>query len=126
MLLWLHVEPGDSNNIAILSFMGRCNCTNNRTAVKFADVKYGTHNIDAKVEKLITKKTKAIIPVSYHGLPCDADELNELGKKYNIPIIEDNAQTHLGEYKGSFVGTKLICQCFHLKEQNISLVMKVV
>ena len=50
--------------------------------VKFADVKYGTHNIDAnKVEKLITNKTKAIIPVSYHGLPCDIDELNEVGKK---------------------------------------------
>ena len=66
--------------------------------VKFADVKYGTHNIDPKkVENLITNKTKAIVPVSYHGLPCDIDELNNLGKKYSIPIIEDNAQTHLGE-----------------------------
>lgn len=75
--------------------------------VVFADVKYGTHNLDPeKVEKLITKKTKAIVPVSYHGLPCDIDELTNIGKKYNIPIIEDNAQTHLGEYKGNYVGTK--------------------
>jgi len=84
--------------------------------VKFADVKYGTHNIDAnKVEKLITNKTKAIIPVSYHGLPCDIDELNEVGKKYNIPIIEDNAQTHLGEYKGNLVGTKSDFSMFSLE-----------
>ena len=84
--------------------------------VKFADVKYGTHNIDAnEVEKLITNKTKAIIPVSYHGLPCDIDELNEVGKKYNIPIIEDNAQTHLGEYKGNLVGTKSDFSMFSLE-----------
>ena len=44
--------------------------------VKFADIKYGTHNIDPKkIEELINKKTKAIIPVSYHGLPCDIDEI---------------------------------------------------
>jgi perosamine synthetase len=74
--------------------------------VVFADIKYNTHNIDpAEVEKKITKKTKAIIPVSYHGLPCDIDELCAIGKKYNIPIIEDNAQTHLGEYKNRLVGT---------------------
>lgn len=73
--------------------------------IVFADIKYGTHNIDPqKVEEKITNKTKAIIPVSYHGLPCDIDELKEIGKKYKIPIIEDNAQTHLGEYKGRFVG----------------------
>lgn len=84
--------------------------------VKFADVKYGTHNIDPKkVENLITNKTKAIVPVSYHGLPCDIDELNNLGKKYSIPIIEDNAQTHLGEYKGELVGTKSDFSMFSLE-----------
>ncbi len=84
--------------------------------VKFADVKYGTHNLDAaKVEKLITKKTKAIIPVSYHGLPCDIDEINLIGKKYNIPVIEDNAQTMLGEYKGRYVGIDSDCSMFSLE-----------
>jgi perosamine synthetase len=71
----------------------------------FADVKYGTHNIDVKeIEKKITKKTKAIVPVSYHGLPCDIDEICQLGKKYGIPVIEDNAQTMLGGYNGRLVG----------------------
>lgn len=84
--------------------------------VVFADVKYGTHNIDpTKVIEKISDKTKAIIPVSYHGLPCDIDELKEIGKKYNIPIIEDNAQTHLGEYKGRYVGTDADFAMFSLE-----------
>ena len=71
----------------------------------FADIDYNTHNIDPKsVEKLITKKTKAIMPVSIHGLPYDIDELRKIGDNYNIPIIEDNAQAILAEYKGMFVG----------------------
>ena len=74
--------------------------------VKFADIKFGTHNIDPeKIEELINERTKAIVPVSYHGLPCDIDEINQIGKKYGIPVIEDNAQTMLGTYKGRFVGT---------------------
>ena len=84
--------------------------------VKFADIKYGTHNIDPKkIEKLINKKTKAIIPVSYHGLPCDIDEIISIGKKYKIPVIEDNAQTMLGEYKGRYVGVDADFAMFSLE-----------
>lgn len=84
--------------------------------VKFADVKYSTHNIDPKnIEKLISKRTKAIVPVSYHGLPCDLDEIIKIGKKYKIPIIEDNAQTMLGEYKNHYVGTRTEMAMFSLE-----------
>ncbi len=84
--------------------------------IKFADVKYETHNIDPKkIEKLITKKTRAIIPVSYHGLPCDLDEIIKIGKKYKIPIIEDNAQTMLGRYKGRYVGVRTEMSMFSLE-----------
>jgi perosamine synthetase len=84
--------------------------------VKFADVKYGTHNIDPKnIEKLINKKTKAIIPVSYHGLPCNIDEIISIGKAYKIPVIEDNAQTMLGEYKGRYVGVDADFAMFSLE-----------
>lgn len=84
--------------------------------VKFADVKYGTHNIDPKkIEELINKKTKAIIPVSYHGLPCDIDEIASIGKKYKIPVIEDNAQTMLAEYKGRYVGVDADIAMFSLE-----------
>ena len=84
--------------------------------VKFADVKYGTHNIDPeKIEKLINEKTKAIVPVSYHGLPCDIDEIISIGKKYKIPVIEDNAQTMLAEYKGRYVGVDADFAMFSLE-----------
>jgi perosamine synthetase len=73
--------------------------------VRFADIKYGTHNIDPeKIKPLINSKTKAIIPVSYHGLPCDIDEIKKIGKENKIVIIEDNAQTMLGGYKKRLVG----------------------
>ena len=66
----------------------------------YADIEYDTHNIDPKsVEKKITSKTKAIIAVSYHGLPYDIDGICEIGKKHNIPVIEDNAQTQIVKYK---------------------------
>ena len=73
--------------------------------VRFADVKYGTHNIDPeKIKPLINSKTKAIIPVSYHGLPCDIDEINKIGRDNKIAVIEDNAQTMLGGYKNRLAG----------------------
>ena len=84
--------------------------------VKFADVKYGTHNIDPKkIEELINKKTKAIISVSYHGLPCDIDEIVSIGKKYKISVIEDNAQTMLAEYKDRYVGVDADFAMFSLE-----------
>jgi perosamine synthetase len=71
----------------------------------FADIEYDTHNIDpTSVEKLITKNTKAIMPVSIHGTPYNIDEIRKIGNDYNIPIIEDNAQAMLAQYKGRLVG----------------------
>lgn len=71
----------------------------------FADIDYDTHNIDPKsIEKCITKKTKVIIPVSYHGLPYDIGAVKKIADKYGLVVIEDNAQAMLAEYKGRYVG----------------------
>lgn len=71
----------------------------------FADIDYNTHNIDPKsIEMVITKKTKAVIPVSYHGLPYDIDGVKKIADKHGLIVIEDNAQTMLAEYKGRYVG----------------------
>ena len=71
----------------------------------YADIDYETHNIDPKsVESRITEKTKVIIPVSYHGLPYDIDAIMEIANRYNLIVIEDNAQTQLATYKGRMVG----------------------
>lgn len=65
-----------------------------------------TFNIDAnKIEKVITKRTKAIIPVHLYGQPCKMDSIVELAQKYNLYVIEDCAQAHGATYKGRKVGT---------------------
>lgn len=59
----------------------------------FADSYESNPNIDAdKIEALITKKTKAIVPVHYAGVACDMDKIMDLASKYNLLVIEDAAQ----------------------------------
>jgi perosamine synthetase len=67
----------------------------------FADVDPDTFNIDpADVERKITPRTRAIMPVSLYGLPCDLDPLMELARKHDLFVINDAAQAHMAEYKG--------------------------
>jgi dTDP-4-amino-4,6-dideoxygalactose transaminase len=74
--------------------------------IVFADIDANL-NIDVKhVAELITPKTKAIVCVHYGGLPCDMDELWELGRKHNIAIIEDAAHAVGAKYKGEFIGSQ--------------------
>ena len=71
----------------------------------FADSDIHTFEISAlSIEKCITQKTKAIITVSLYGLAPDYDHILDLCRKYNLALIEDNAECFLGEYKGKLVG----------------------
>lgn len=61
----------------------------------FCDVDPDTWNMSAeKAEELITEKTKAIMPVSLYGLSADFEKFKQIGKKYNIPIINDAAEAY--------------------------------
>ncbi len=72
----------------------------------FADVDKDTFLVTPEtVEKVITKKTKAIIPVSLYGLSPNVTRIMELAKKYNLIVIEDNAQCYLGMENGKLAGT---------------------
>ena len=85
---------------------------NTGASVKFVDVGKD-YLIDVnKIEKLITKKTKAIIPVHLYGQSCDMENLIKIGKKYNIKIIEDCAQAQGATFKKKKVGTFGITGCF--------------
>lgn len=67
----------------------------------FADVDPDTFNIDpVSIEKKITKKTKAIMPVSLYGLCCDMDPIMAIAEKHGIYVINDAAQAFMAEYKG--------------------------
>ena len=57
------------------------------------------------VEKKITPRTKAIIPVHMQGMPCNMDALMEISKKYGVKILEDACQADGGSYKGKRLGT---------------------
>ena len=66
------------------------------------------------VEKLITDRTGAILLVHHSGLVANMDAFITLSKKYNIPVIEDFAQTYLGEYKNKSAGTMSPISSFSL------------
>ena len=64
-----------------------------------------TYNINPDlIEKEITKKTKAIMPVHLYGQACNMDPINKVSKKYNLKVIEDAAQAHGATYKGKKCG----------------------
>jgi len=65
-----------------------------------------TFNIDyTKIEKSITKKTKAILLVHLYGQPADIDNIKYIARKYNLYIVEDAAQAHGAKYKGEKIGS---------------------
>lgn len=67
----------------------------------YVDIDPVSFNIDVKqIEKKITSKTKAIIPVHLYGNPVELDDLLEVAKRYNLFVIEDAAQAFGAEYKG--------------------------
>lgn len=67
----------------------------------YVDIDPKTYNLDpAKLEAAITHKTKAIIPVSLYGQCADFDAINAIASKYNLPVIEDAAQSFGASYKG--------------------------
>ena len=77
-------------------------------------------NIDVnKIEKQITKKTKAIMLVHTYGHPVDMDPILELAKDYNLYVIEDAAEAHGAEYKGKKIGSFGHISCFSFYANKI-------
>jgi dTDP-4-amino-4,6-dideoxygalactose transaminase len=74
--------------------------------VVFADVDPCTFNVDPlSVERLITDKTRAIVPTHLYGLPCDMDRLLDIASRHNLVVLEDCAHSLGATYKGRPVGT---------------------
>lgn len=79
--------------------------TDNRLKPVFAEPEIDNYNVDiSKLEALITPKTKAIMVVHLYGQVCWSNELKALAKKYNLKIIEDNAQAIGASWKGTNTG----------------------
>ena len=70
------------------------------------DVKISNFNIDvAQIKSKITKKTRAIMPVHFAGLPCEMSELMNISQSYGIPVVEDAAHAIGAEYHGKKIGS---------------------
>jgi len=79
----------------------------------FVDIDPQTFTIDAKaIEGAITERTKAIIPVHLYGQPADMAPILDIAKRHGLVVIEDAAQAHGAEYKGSRVGSLGDMGCF--------------
>lgn len=83
--------------------------------IKYVDIDPNTYNLDPKyLQKAISPKTKAIMPVSLYGQCANFKEINAIAKEYHIPVIEDAAQSlgarHYGEFSGNL--TTLACTSF--------------
>ncbi|MFC1727474.1 dTDP-4-amino-4,6-dideoxygalactose transaminase [Patescibacteria group bacterium] len=113
----INIKPGDEVILPSFTFVSTANAFVNRGAKPiFADIRPDTLNLDEKLlEKLITKKTKAIIPVHYAGVGCEMDKIMSLAKRYKLRVVEDTAQGLFGKYKGKFLGTfgDLAATSFH-------------
>jgi dTDP-4-amino-4,6-dideoxygalactose transaminase len=114
VLLALGVGPGDEVITAPNSFMATAEAITYCGAKPvFIDVDERTYNMNpAGLEKAVTSRTKAIIPVHLFGQPADMDPILEFARKRNLFVIEDAAQAHGAVYKGRKVGTLGDAACF--------------
>ncbi len=101
------VKSGDEVITTSMTFAASANCILYMGARPvFADICPETCNIDPKdIERKITPRTKAIIPVDYTGLPADLDEINRIAEKHSLTVIEDAAHALGAEYKGRKIGS---------------------
>ena len=108
------IRPGDEVIVPTMTFPATAEivCYFGAKPV-IVDVEEDTLNISLKeIEKAITSRTKAIIPVHYAGQPCDMDEIHEIAKNNNLKVIEDAAHSLPATYKGKKVGTISDVTCF--------------
>jgi dTDP-4-amino-4,6-dideoxygalactose transaminase len=72
----------------------------------FVEPRIETYNINPElIERAITSKTKAIMPVHLYGQACEMDLIMEIAHRYNLKVIEDNAQAHLATFNGRLTGS---------------------
>ena len=111
-------EPGDEIITTSITDMGALCCILYQGAIPvFADVDARTYNVTADtIEQRISDKTKAIMVTHLFGNPCQMDEIMELARERQIPVIEDCAQAFLAKYKGRYVGTMGDIGCFSLQQ----------
>ena len=103
----LGIGPGDEVVVTPRTFMASASTVVTAGANPvFCDVDSDTQNITAEtISRVLSPRTKAIIPVHLAGMPCDMDPIMDLADQHGLFVIEDCAQAHGATYKGRSVGT---------------------
>lgn len=105
--LSLNLSSDDEVILSPFTYVGVGNAFSNYGAkLVYVDIDPSTMNIDTKlIEAAITKKTKAIIAMHYASIPCDMEDIQSICDKYNLVLIEDNAQGIQTSYKNKLLGS---------------------
>ena len=113
-LLALGVGAGDEVITAPMTFMATAEAISFCGAKPvFVDIDERTYTLDpGLLERAITPRTKAIIPVHLFGQTADMDPILEIAKRHRLPVIEDACQAHGAEYKGRKAGSIGTTGCF--------------
>jgi perosamine synthetase len=113
-LLAMDIGPGSEVIVPTLSFIASANAvTYTGARPVFADSEPRTWNLDGeKIEKLITPKTRAIMPVHLYGHPVDMDKITEIARRHKLAVIEDAAEAHGALCRGKKVGALGDIGCF--------------
>ena len=115
--LLLDIQPGDEVIIPSFTFVSTINAFVLRGAQPvFIDIRQDTLNLDeAQLDRLVTPRTKAVVPVHYAGVGCEMDAILEIADQRGIKVVEDNAHGLLGRYKGRHLSTFgcMATQSFH-------------
>jgi dTDP-4-amino-4,6-dideoxygalactose transaminase len=113
-LLAIGIKPGDEVIVPSMTFAATANAVIHAGGRPvFADCGKDTLNIDpVDIERKITRRTKAIIPVHFAGRPCDMDAIMRIARKHKLTVVEDCAHAIETEYHGKKAGTFGAVGCF--------------
>lgn len=116
----LGVGPGDEVIVPPYTFIATANAVRLVGATPvFADIEPDTYNLDVEqVEKAISKRTKAVIPVHFAGLPVDMDELMLVAREHELAILEDAAHAHGSSWHGQPMGAHGDIGSFSLQQSK--------
>lgn len=103
----LDIAAGDEVIVPSFTFVSTANAfALHKAKIIFADVRQDTLNIDEKnLERLISSRTRAIVPVHYAGVGCEMDAIMDIAGRHKIAVVEDNAHGLFGKYRDRLLGT---------------------
>jgi perosamine synthetase len=121
LLKELGIGPGDEVIVPSLTFIASVNVIVHTGATPvFVDIDPRTYNIDPQaVERLITPRTRAILPVDQIGLPCEIEAINAIAHRHGLLVVQDAACSIGSKYRGRNVGAQASASVFSLHARKV-------